>query len=170
MNPYQPYAPPAAPMGPPVPAYAGSGQAGVSEHALEMLRQTRPWVIFLGIVSFVLAAFLALFCLLIFIGLAVQPSNPGGAMAVIVALSNVPMIGVCIYPGVKLVKYGAAIGRLMETRATSDLDDALAQQKSMWKFSGIATIVMIVLYLAAFVAMMVAFTSLVAKGAPGLFT
>jgi len=51
------------------------------------------------------------------------------------------------------VKYGSAIGRLMETRASFDLEDALTQQKSMWKFSGISAIVIIVLYILLFVVM-----------------
>jgi len=51
------------------------------------------------------------------------------------------------------VKYGSAIGRLLETRAGADLEDALLQQKSMWKFSGISAIVIIVLYILLFVVM-----------------
>jgi hypothetical protein len=66
----------------------------------------------------------------------------------------IPLSALYIYPGLKLTKFGGAIGRLMQSRATPDLDAALEQQKSFWKFAGITTIVMIVLYILLFIGMM----------------
>jgi hypothetical protein len=153
MNPYQPYAPPGAAAGPPQTAYASTTSAGLSELAFEMLRQTRPWVIFLGVLSFIASAFM----LLIGVGVAIMGLVAAGATkspyAALLGFVYIPLGLVYIYPGLKLVKYGAAIGRLMETRAGADLEDALLQQKSMWKFSGISAIVMIVLYILFFIVM-----------------
>ncbi len=153
MNAYQPYAPPGAAAGPPQAPYAGSAQSGISELALEMLRQTRPWVLFLGILCFIGSAF----ALLAGVGAAIMglvaasaTSNPVLAFA---GFIYIPLGLLYIYPGLKLVKYGSAIGRLMETRTSFDLEDALTQQKSMWKFMGISTIVMIVLYFLFFIVM-----------------
>ena len=118
-----------------------------------MLRQTRPWVIFLGILSFIASALM----LLVGIGVAVVGLAAAGATknpaTAFIGFFYIPLGLVYLYPGLKLVKYGSAIGRLMETRAASDLEDALTQQKSMWKFSGIAAIVIIFLYIVLFVIM-----------------
>jgi uncharacterized membrane protein YbhN (UPF0104 family) len=153
MNQYQPYAPPGAAAGPPMAPYASSSQASVSELALEMLRQTRPWVLFLGILSFVASALM----LLVGVGVAIMglvaASATKSPAAALLGFVYIPLGLVYIYPGLKLVKYGSAIGRLLETRAGSDLEDALLQQKSMWKFSGISAIVIIVLYILLFVVM-----------------
>jgi hypothetical protein len=151
MNPYQPYAPPAAPAGPPQMGYASGASSGVSDLVLEMLRQTRPWVIFLGILSFIGCA------LVLFVGVGtaivglVAASATRSPATALLGLVYIPLGLVYLYPGLKLVKYGSAIGRLMETRAMADLEDAMLQQKSMWKFSGIAAIVVIVLYIFLFV-------------------
>lgn len=144
-----PYAPPTSPYAQP-PAMAGAAPGGmVSEQSVEMLRQTRPWVILIGVLCFVGCALMLLEGLA---GLAM------GAMASAAAKSPVPMlIGVVyipmgalyIYPGIKLTKYAGAIGRLLQTRASAELDAALEQQKSFWKFSGIAAIIMIVFTIVA---------------------
>jgi hypothetical protein len=52
----------------------------------------------------------------------------------------------------------------METRASTDLEDALLQQKSLWKFSGISAIVMIVLYILLFIVLIGVFASGAMKG------
>jgi hypothetical protein len=164
MNAYQPYAPPGAAAGPPQAPYAGATSAGISELALELLRQTRPWVIFMGILMFIGSALM----LLLGVGMAIMGAvaasatkNPSTAL---IGFVYIPLGLVYIYPGLKLVKYGSAIGRLMETRASTDLEDALLQQKSLWKFSGISAIVMIVLYILLFIVLIGVFASGAMKG------
>jgi hypothetical protein len=61
-------------------------------------------------------------------------------------LIYVPLAALYIYPGMKLWAYASAIARLLASRSTADLESALGQQKSFWKFSGIAAIVVVVLY------------------------
>jgi hypothetical protein len=150
MNPYLPYAPPGTAPVPPQVASAGATPSGLSELALEMLRQTRPWVVFLGILSFVAAGFMVLggLGMAIFgaIAAATSPSLASAAPQAAMGLIYLPLGFVYIYPGLKLVKYGGAIGRLMQSRSAADLEDALTQQKSLWKFSGIFAIVALVLY------------------------
>ena len=150
MNPYLPYAPPGAASGPAQMASAGATSAGLSELAIEMLRQTRPWVLFLGILSFIGAGLVVIAG----IGVAVMGLVAGAASnpyAALVGLVYIPFGLLYIYPGLKLVKYGSAIGRLMQTRACADLEDAMTQQKSLWKFSGIAAIVVLLLYVVVFI-------------------
>ncbi len=146
MNPYLPYAPPGVAVAPAPMTSAAGAAGGLSELALEMLRQTRPWVLFLGILSFVAAGFMVLGGLVMaVVGLVAGAASSSPATAVM-GFVYLPLGFIYIYPGLKLVKYGGAIGRLLQSRSAADLEDALTQQKSMWKFSGIAAIVVIALY------------------------
>jgi hypothetical protein len=165
MNPYNqsPYAPPGA-VAPPYPMdvqTAAPGSPGaVSEIAVEMLRQTRPWVMFLGILCFIGAA-LMLVGGLLYVGMgAVAGSSMAGskssssamlgALPAVMGLVYLVMAGVYVYPGLKLWGYGSTIGRLVASRSATDLETALLHQKSFWKYSGIMTIVLIAFYVVLF--------------------
>jgi hypothetical protein len=142
MNPYappmSPYAAPPA-MAPPAPSSV------VSEQSIEMLRQTRPWVILIGVLCFLGCGLMVLEGLGAVAMGAMASAAAKSAIPMLIGLVYVPMGLLYIYPGIKLIKYAGAIGRLLQTRASADMDAALEQQKSFWKFSGIAAIVVIVL-------------------------
>ena len=78
---------------------------------------------------------------------AFAPSN-GASPIPMAALGAVyiPFALLYVYPALKLWGYSSAIGRLLASRSSMDLEAAPSQQKSLWKFAGISTIVMIVLY------------------------
>ncbi|HTQ43654.1 MAG TPA: DUF5362 family protein [Polyangiaceae bacterium] len=144
-----PYAPPTTPYAPP-PAMAPPAPGGmVPEQSVEMLRQTRPWVMLMGVLCFIGSAFMLLGGLAVIAMGALAAATAGGKSAAPMALGIVyiPLSALYIYPGLKLTKFGGAIGRLVQSRAAPDLDAALEQQKSFWKFAGITTVVMIVLYI-----------------------
>jgi len=148
-----PYSPPVA-QGPypaqPPGSYAAPG--AVSELVVDLLRQTRPWVLFLGVLSFLGSGLMFLVSLGAMVaGLAASASSRSEFPTAALGLIYLPLAGLYIYPGIKLVKYAGAIGRLLQSRSTVDLEDALLQQKSLWKFSGIAAIVVIVLYFVAII-------------------
>lgn len=152
MNPYSPPGPPPGyPAAPPDYGVAAPVTGGVTELAVDLLRQTRPWVMFLGILCFVASAFMLLGGIAM-IGLGAMASEGAeGGMRAALGIVYLPLAGLYVYPGIKMWMYGTAIGRLMASRATADLEAALLQQKSLWKFSGIAAIVVVVLYLLFFV-------------------
>lgn len=155
MNPYapptSPYAPPAAMAAAPAAAPGGV----VSELSVEMLRQTRPWVMLMGVLCFIGSAFLLLGGLgMMAMGALASATTKSSAAPMAIGLIYIPMAGLYIYPGLKLTKFGGAIGRLLQSRASADLESALEQQKSFWKFAGITTIVMIVLYIFLIIGMM----------------
>ena len=147
MNPYQP---PAAAYGQPYPgaqALDPRASGEVSELAIELLRQTRPWVLFLSILAFLGSGFM-LIAGVAFAGIGLA-SGSGGLQGA-VGLMYLPIGLIYVYPAIKMWAYGSAISRLGISRATVDLESALAQQKSLWKFLGIAVIVMIALYIVMF--------------------
>jgi len=138
LNPYQ--APTASPDN-----YAGgqhNAQVGVSELTVEHLRQTKPWVTFLGVLSIVCAALMALG------GLFFMGTMPGNfAMLGVV---YVIMAGLMILPGLFLLRYGSQIGNLISGGGVHALEEALGHQKSYWKFVGIFAAIMMGLYALAF--------------------
>ncbi len=151
-----PYAsPPAGGYGsPPLGGYGPTTnqRVEVSDASVDMLRQTRPWVLFLSVMSFIGAGltFLGGIAVMVFSGLAPTGSTmPSAALGAI----YLPFSLLYIYPGLKLWSFASAIGRLVTSRSNIDLDAALTQQKSFWKYAGIATIVTIALYSIFFVGM-----------------
>jgi len=139
----------------------------VSVAAVQQLAATKPWVMFISIMTFIGAGFTLLAALgMFFAGFAMNTadmskatqSNPAfgifgfaglGAIYVVLAFGY-------IYAGVKLWKYASAIGSLLQTGSEADLVAALNQQRSFWKFVGILTIIMIVISLVSIVGVAVA--------------
>jgi hypothetical protein len=72
-----------------------------------------------------------------------------------IGLVYLPFGAIYLYPAVKLWTYSSAIGRLLVSRGTGDLEAALDQQRSFWKFCGIAFLVIVALYGLVFVGAMV---------------
>jgi hypothetical protein len=161
-------------------AYGPAPAGGVSETAIDELRQTRPWVIFMSVLMFVGAAFTLLGAISMFVVGAMVPTTlagagnegaraVGGMMGVMYAgmgFFYLFVAGLSIYPGVKLWSFGSAIGRLLSSRATIDLEDALRHQKAYWKFYGISVIVLIAMGILGFGAMMIAVAAGVSKAFP----
>ena len=150
-----PYAPPTSPYAS-APAMAPAGAPGgiVSEQSVEMLRQTRPWVTLLGVLCFIGSALMLLGGLgMMAMGAMASATSAKTVAPMALGAVYIPFAGLYVYPGLKLTKYGSAIGRLLQTRAVADLDSALEQQKSFWKFAGITSIVMVVLYIVFIIGM-----------------
>jgi hypothetical protein len=144
MNPYSPPGLSADNYGAP-PAYASPPNGGgVSEAAVELLRQTRPWVVLLSVLAFLGSGFMVLISIFVAGAAALGPGMKG--VPAFLGLIYLPLGLLYLYPGVKLWSYGSAISRLVASRALPDLEDALSQQKSFWKFSGVASIVVMVVY------------------------
>lgn len=154
MNPYSPpgASPDAVPDAPP--PYTMLDVTPVSEATVEILRGTRPWVVLLSVLAFIGGGLMAA------VGLIAAASKGPAAL---LGLVYVPIAAAYVYPGIKLRGYGAAIARLTATRTSADLEDALRQQKSFWKFSGIASLALLAVYAVAMV-VLVAFGALTALG------
>ena len=141
------------------PGAGGMGdRAEVSDSAIEALRQTRPWVMFLSVMSFIGSAFMLFGGIIVMVAGAFIPSGAGGGAAMSTAALGafyIPFAFLYIYPALKMWSFGSAISRLVASRASVDLEAALRQQKSFWKFAGIVTIVMVAMYFVFFIGMMV---------------
>ena len=134
--------------------YGGQPGAQATEMSVDFLRQTKPWVTFLSVMGFIGSGFMLLGGIGMIIAGAFAPSN-GAFSPALLGVLYIPMAFLYIYPSLKLWGYSGAIGRLLQTRSTTDLEAALSQQKSFWKFAGILMIVMMAVYGLAIVGMVV---------------
>lgn len=135
-------------------AAGGAVAMGLTPLAYQYLHQTRPWVRFMSIVTFLAAALMVvmggmMLLVGVFGGLAARSSGAAGAafhpiVAVLLALFYVALAVVYVMPGLYLARYAKAIGLLKTDGAPSALEDALKQQKSFWRFVGITTAIGVV--------------------------
>ena len=132
-----PYEPPASerggvPVGGPVPGEP------LTESMLESLRRTRPWAMFLAILSFIFCGFIALGTL----GLLAVAVVEGDDVPVLVGVGVFYLALAVIYfvLGLFLVKYARSIGVVNETGRAEEVEDALWAQQRFWKAAGVVTI------------------------------
>jgi hypothetical protein len=154
-----PYSPPGAsgPYAPstfaPAAAYGLPQPNAVSDLSVDLLRQTKPWVMLLSVLCFLASGFMIVAGVAM-AGMSLVTSGAGFPGFGWLGLVYIPFAGLYVYPAVKMWSYSSAIGHLVVSRSPADLESALAQQKSFWKFCGIAAIITIVLYIVFFVGMM----------------
>lgn len=137
------YAPPGTLVSP---SYQSGAQ--VPPDAVQALRETRPWVLLLAILGAIVTGLMVLggMAMMLMGGMVSSRAGwPAGLMAGM-AIAYIILAAIYIYPIIKLFKYSAAIRRLGSSNAAADLDDAMRQQKSFWKFIGILALIMIVIY------------------------
>ena len=138
-----PYSPPASSyIAETLPPTTRTGADSTSETVIELLAQTRPWVILFSVLGFIGTA-------IIVCAAAVQaadgmgrgdPSAAGGAMGMLLVAV------VYFFPSLNLARFAARIGDLRSWHRQADLEAALREQKSFWKFCGIVTSLLLVLY------------------------
>ena len=122
-----------------------AGDFQVSDHMLESLRATRPWVKFLAIVGFIVCALMALGSLA-FLGGASRMPGPMAGFGPVMGVIYLLFVALYFFPCLYLYKYAGAIGRIPETGAAA-MEEALARQKSFWKYTGMLMAIVLVLEL-----------------------
>ena len=123
-----------------------TGTSGISQRALDMLRQTKPWTRFFSILIFIFVGIIVLVALgMLVMGLAMSSSRMGFLPA-LMALVYLGMAALYFMPGLFLTRFCNGVGDLARTNRMSDLERALEAQKSYWKFIGIATIIVMCIY------------------------
>ena len=121
----------------------------VSPESIRLLAATKPWVRFLSVLFFVVIG-LCMLGVLIFLTLGSLDAGSGPALGGLeLVIVVVLLIAVYLYPAITLFRYASAIRLLVETRQVGALEQALARQKSFWKFVGIFTVVVLCFYVLA---------------------
>ncbi len=124
---------------------AHSGQ-GITDEMMNALRGTKGWVLLIGILLLIGAAFMVLAGVgIMFAGAAVGTASRipgGGAMMTGMGFMYIVFALIYIFPGWFLIKYSSAIGRLLSSGQVGDMEDALNMQRKFWKFMGILSVIM----------------------------
>ena len=129
----------------------------VSENMLGSLKDTTPWVKFLASVCFVVTAFMALAGIITFVGFTFGPTSSRleHIFGPITGVLEIAAAGFFyLIPGILMLRYGNALTRI-PAAGLEAMEDALRQQKSLWKYVGIFTIALLVFYVLLIIAMIV---------------
>ena len=141
---------PASPTAPQPLAYVAQTDEPLllSLRVFDVMRKTKPWVRFFGVLGYVFAGLFAVLGIaMIVMGFAIRPApSPNGPPAVALALIYFVAAIVYVFIGGYLNRYASHIARLDRMRRTVDLEDALDAQRAFWKLCGILTIVSFVVY------------------------
>lgn len=133
----------------------------LSELSISFLRETAKWARFLAIIGFICVAFMVVFALsvgAIFSAMAtLSPEFSAlAAMPWIYSVVYLLLAVVYAFPAYFLYKFSADTRVALEMRDSALLETGLRFLKSHYKFIGIMTIVIVVLYALLFVGVAVA--------------
>ncbi|HET6884526.1 MAG TPA: hypothetical protein VFI31_30510 [Pirellulales bacterium] len=128
----------------PAAASTASATSWATAIVIEHLTATRPWVLFISIVGFVVAGLMVFGGLLFGVFMVVS----GGASPVEGAIAIFyPFFGLLyFFPSLYMLRYARRIRELSLSHQVADLEAALAAQKSFWRFCGIALAIILALY------------------------
>ena len=116
----------------------------VTPEILEALVQTRPWVVFIAVLGFVMAGFCVLGAIATFsFGTFARIPIGGAGFA---ALLYLLIAGVYGATSLHLWRYGASIKLMREGYGVHALTDAMRQQRAFWRLAGIIALVSVVLW------------------------
>lgn len=129
----------------------GAVRASLTPLAQQYLDQTRPWVRFMSVITFVSAGLmvvvgLAMLVISVFGGLAAGNGEGAGVLGTaiggaLVALFYVGLACLYVVPGLYLSRYASAIKQLNVDSTAAGLEEALKHQKSFWRFVGILAVI-----------------------------
>lgn len=113
----------------------------VTEPMLLALRQTRPWAKFVAILGYIFVGLMmagGLFYMYIAFN-----SPWGNASGVFVGMGVMYFVFGVLYffPALYLFRFASSIGLLNDGGGEKEMETALANQKSFWKFVGILTLI-----------------------------
>ena len=137
-----------------------TGNAEVSQGVIQQLAGTKGWVRFISVLMFIGAGLMLLFAVIMVVmgsamaSLTKSPMFSGGFGIVLAVIYGI-FAFIYIFPALKLWKYASCIGSLIASGASSDLEMALNEQRSFWKFIGMIFLVLLSLYALIFIAAIV---------------
>ena len=129
-----------------------SSSINVTDPMLLSLRQTKPWTMLISIVGFVYCGFMVILGVGSTFMLSMLGPNKSFPSGILLGAVYIIMAVVYFFPAFYLFKFSSSLGRLVEGGGATELEQALLNQKSFWKFMGILVIVGIALSIIAIIA------------------
>lgn len=124
----------------------------IDNYAKRFLAETAKWAKLLAIVGFVVIAFIILFAIAMFLfmgnlgELSPELGGMGGMMGAFMSVIYVAIGAIYFYPVWKLYQFATLTKQALNSDNTELLTQALEAQKSMFKFMGIFTIIILGIY------------------------
>ena len=121
----------------------GEDIVGVSDEAASVgvqnaLQQTRPWVLFIGIISLIVTGLMLFGSLgMAFYGTFATGAPGGGPPFILMGIMYFVMGLIYIPPSLFLLRYAKRIREFISAPSPANLESALVAQKSFWRFIGI---------------------------------
>ncbi len=131
----------------------GDSGLAVSHIAIEMLRQTKPWVRFVSVMLFVNCGLIVIAALAVMLAGVAGGSVGGGrgmamgaGLGLFVALFYALMGLIPLFMGIYLGRYASHIKALLDSSQVVYLEKALEAQKAFWRLVGIVLLVTVCIY------------------------
>lgn len=115
---------------------------GITEPMILSLRQTKPWVKIMSIIGFISMGFMVIAGAINMFTFSKLSSETTPLPIVFIGVINILMGLLYFFPSLYLYKFSASISRLLEGGGLVEMEEALTNQKSFWKFVGILTLIM----------------------------
>lgn len=134
----------------------------LNQTALDYLRESAKWSMFLAVLGFVGVGFLALMAIIMTSVMSAMPETPGpfGAVKGIVSILYIVIAVIYLFPIYYLYRYASNTKKAIYSKDSALLTDALGALKSHHKFLGIAAIIIISLYILMAIIMVIGFSAL----------
>ncbi|MEM0543257.1 DUF5362 family protein [Flavobacterium sp. j3] len=134
----------------------------LEDAAKDYLRESAKWSMFLAILGFIGIGFLALLAIIMTGAASMMPETPGpfGKMRGLISLIYLVFAILYLFPIYYLFKYADNTKKAINSGNTALLTSAFSNLKSHHKFLGIASIIIIALYILAAIVMVIGFTAM----------
>jgi hypothetical protein len=123
-----------------------AAQGALTETMLFYLKGASPWLRFVGIAGFIMLGLYALLGMTMIIGIRNFGSAiPGwsGAVGAVFGVFYLGAIALMFFPVLFIFQFGRKIKSYVHTGNDDDLEQAFKNNKSLWKFMGILSIIML---------------------------
>ena len=130
----------------------------LTRESLSYLNETRKWTMFLAILGFVFVGIMVIFSLMFSAIFSALPGMTDAEMpfpSFLFGLIYLVMAGLYFFPILYLYKFSTFTKNAIMNRDSGQINDALKNLKSHYKFIGILTIVILVLYPIGIMAMVI---------------
>jgi len=134
-------------------------QLSMSPLSKQVLIEASKWANFLAIVGFVMLGFMVIGALFFIVAGSSLPMGVGFPSAFIGVL-YLAMAGLYFFPTYYLFQFAAKIKSCIQINSQEEMEQAFINLKSMFKFVGILTIIVISLYIVVFLIAFLAAASL----------
>lgn len=120
-----------------------SDQLKISQSIREYLLTSAKWARFLAIIGFIFTGFMGIASLFLLVTAMIS----GIGSLILIAAVYLVLTAVMILPALYLIRFAGSAERGLNSGKQEEFDYGIQNLKSLFKFSGIYTIVLIVLYM-----------------------